>query len=96
MMRFKRHSFGLGQRLEQNEDVPVLDLSKEVSQNMRELLNKITKKEHIYRKENGFPQQLLSTCEQRSPNSKLWFTPDEIAPCLRVSLINPAKEVRAA
>ena len=98
MKKFKRRSFGSGQRLEQHhEDAPLLDLSKDTSENMRELLTEITRKEHISTaKRMGYLNNFSQFVRSVPPTANFGFTSDEVAACLRVSLINPAKEVRAA
>lgn len=98
MRKFKRRSFGSGQRLEQHpEDAPLLDLSKDTVENMRELLSEITRKEHISTsKRMGYLNNFSKFVQSVPPTANFGLTSNEVAACLRVSLINPAKEVRAA
>ena len=75
----------------------MLDLSRDTSENMRELLTEITKKDHISTsKRMGFLNNFSHLVRSVPPTANFGFSPDEVAACLRVSLINPAKEVRAA
>ncbi|KAK2910930.1 hypothetical protein Q8A67_003063 [Cirrhinus molitorella] len=79
------------------ENVP-LDLTREPSDNMREILQNIAKSHGVSNMRklghlNNFVKLLNSVnhCEE-----KLGFTHEEIVICLRVALLNEVKEVRAA
>uniref|UniRef100_A0A673I6D5 Rapamycin-insensitive companion of mTOR-like n=1 Tax=Sinocyclocheilus rhinocerous TaxID=307959 RepID=A0A673I6D5_9TELE len=79
------------------ENVP-LDLTRESSDNMREILQNIAKSHGVSNMRklghlNNFVKLLnsVSHCEE-----KLGFTYEEIIICLRVALLNEVKEVRAA
>ncbi|XP_051751758.1 rapamycin-insensitive companion of mTOR isoform X1 [Ctenopharyngodon idella] len=79
------------------ENVP-LDLTREPSDNMREILQNIAKSHGVSNMRklghlNNFVKLLnsVSHCEE-----KLGFTHEEIIICLRVALLNEVKEVRAA
>ncbi|XP_056601916.1 rapamycin-insensitive companion of mTOR [Triplophysa dalaica] len=79
------------------ENVP-LDLTREPSDNMREILQNIAKPHGVSNMRklghlNNFVKLLNSVnhCEE-----KLGFTYEEIIICLRVALLNEVKEVRAA
>uniref|UniRef100_A0A671Q8I3 Rapamycin-insensitive companion of mTOR-like n=1 Tax=Sinocyclocheilus anshuiensis TaxID=1608454 RepID=A0A671Q8I3_9TELE len=79
------------------ENVP-LDLTREPSDNMREILQNIAKSHGVSNMRklghlNNFVKLLnsVSHCEE-----KLGFTYEEIIICLRVVLLNEVKEVRAA
>ncbi|XP_052454419.1 rapamycin-insensitive companion of mTOR isoform X2 [Carassius gibelio] len=79
------------------ENVP-LDLTREPSDNMREILQNIAKSHGVSNMRklghlNNFVKLLISVshCEE-----KLGFTYEEIILCLRVALLNEVKEVRAA
>ncbi|XP_016140153.1 rapamycin-insensitive companion of mTOR-like [Sinocyclocheilus grahami] len=79
------------------ENVP-LDLTREPSDNLREILQNIAKSHGVSNMRklghlNNFVKLLnsVSHCEE-----KLGFTYEEIIICLRVALLNEVKEVRAA
>ncbi|XP_042579097.1 rapamycin-insensitive companion of mTOR-like isoform X2 [Cyprinus carpio] len=79
------------------ENVP-LDLTREPSDNMREILQNVAKSHGVSNMRklghlNNFVKLLnsVSHCEER-----LGFTYEEIIICLRVALLNEVKEVRAA
>uniref|UniRef100_A0A8C1B4T7 RPTOR independent companion of MTOR, complex 2 a n=1 Tax=Cyprinus carpio carpio TaxID=630221 RepID=A0A8C1B4T7_CYPCA len=79
------------------ENVP-LDLTREPSDNMREILQNVAKSHGVSNMRklghlNNFVKLLnsVSHCEE-----KLGFTYEEIIICLRVALLNEVKEVRAA
>ncbi|XP_010875023.2 rapamycin-insensitive companion of mTOR isoform X2 [Esox lucius] len=79
------------------ENVP-LDLTREPSDNLREILQNVTKPHGVSNMRklghlNNFVKLLISIghCEE-----KFGFTYEEIIICLRLALLNEAKEVRAA
>uniref|UniRef100_A0A8C2H9N9 RPTOR independent companion of MTOR, complex 2 a n=2 Tax=Cyprinus carpio TaxID=7962 RepID=A0A8C2H9N9_CYPCA len=79
------------------ENVP-LDLTREPSDNMREILQNVARSHGVSNMRklghlNNFVKLLnsVSHCEE-----KLGFTYEEIIICLRVALLNEVKEVRAA
>eukprot|EP00794_Sanderia_malayensis_P007811 gene7810-8657_t len=98
MKKFKRRSFGgSASKLEQQEEAPPLDLSKEPSENMKELLNEITRKDQMATgKRMGYLNNFAQLVRCVSPDTDFGLPLNEILICLRVAFVSPAKEIRAA
>eukprot|EP00111_Clytia_hemisphaerica_P003838 TCONS_00011021-protein len=95
-MKKIRRSFGSGKD-QYPEEPPLLDLNKDVSENMRELLSEITKKELMSTSKRMGYLNNFSQLVRHFPNSADYGFPlDDIVACLRIALISAAKEVRSA
>ncbi|KAM9250994.1 rapamycin-insensitive companion of mTOR isoform 1-T1 [Cariama cristata] len=95
--RSLRHLRIRGRNDSGEENVP-LDLSREPSDNMREILQNVAKLQGVSNMRklghlNNFTKLL---CNTGHAEEKLGFTYDSIIICLRLALLNEAKEVRAA
>ncbi|MFT7797327.1 rapamycin-insensitive companion of mTOR isoform X1 [Arapaima gigas] len=79
------------------ENVP-LDLSREASDNLREILQNVTKQRGVsnMRKLGHLNNFIKLLCSVGHSEEKFGFTYEEIIICLRLALLNEAKEVRAA
>ncbi|KAM4639230.1 rapamycin-insensitive companion of mTOR [Amazona ochrocephala] len=85
-------------RNDSGEENVSLDLSREPSDNMREILQNVAKLQGVSNMRklghlNNFTKLL---CNIGHAEEKLGFTYDSIIICLRLALLNEAKEVRAA
>ncbi|XP_065648769.1 rapamycin-insensitive companion of mTOR isoform X2 [Hydra vulgaris] len=102
MKKFKRrsvNSFQFAQKSDpQNaEEAPPLDLSRDVAENMKYLLTEITRKDHMTTSRRmGFLNNFSQFVRCVPSTSNFGFTFDQISACLRVALISPAMQVRAA
>ncbi|XP_065511625.1 rapamycin-insensitive companion of mTOR isoform X3 [Caloenas nicobarica] len=95
--RSLRHLRIRGRNDSGEENVP-LDLSREPCDNMREILQNVAKLQGVSNMRklghlNNFTKLL---CNTGHAEEKLGFTYDSIIICLRLALLNEAKEVRAA
>ncbi|XP_072715008.1 rapamycin-insensitive companion of mTOR [Ciconia boyciana] len=95
--RSLRHLRIRGRNDSGEENVP-LDLSREPCDNMREILQNVAKLQGVSNMRklghlNNFTKLL---CNTGHAEEKLGFTYDSIIVCLRLALLNEAKEVRAA
>ncbi|XP_074788880.1 rapamycin-insensitive companion of mTOR [Athene noctua] len=95
--RSLRHLRIRGRNDSGEENVP-LDLSREPYDNMREILQNVAKLQGVSNMRklghlNNFTKLL---CNTGHAEEKLGFTYDSIIICLRLALLNEAKEVRAA
>ncbi|XP_034152753.1 rapamycin-insensitive companion of mTOR isoform X2 [Esox lucius] len=79
------------------ENVP-LDLSRDPSDNLREILQNVAKQQGVsnMRKLGHLNNFIKLLCSAGHSEEKLGFTHEEIIICLRLALLNEAKEVRAA
>ncbi|XP_048450136.1 rapamycin-insensitive companion of mTOR [Rhincodon typus] len=79
------------------ENVP-LDLSRDPSDNLREILQNVAKPQGVsnMRKLGHLNNLIKLLCNVGHCEEKLGFTYEEIIICLRLALLNEAKEVRAA
>lgn len=79
------------------ENVP-LDLTREPSENMREILQNVAKQQGVsnMRKLGHLNNFIKLLCNVGHSEEKFGFTYEEIIICLRLALLNEAKEVRAA
>ncbi|KAL0965688.1 hypothetical protein UPYG_G00284480 [Umbra pygmaea] len=79
------------------ENVP-LDLSRDPSDNLREILQNVAKQQGVsnMRKLGHLNNFIKLLCNAGHSEQKLGFTHEEIIICLRLALLNEAKEVRAA
>eukprot|EP00062_Callorhinchus_milii_P024171 gi/632983799/ref/XP_007908825.1/ PREDICTED: rapamycin-insensitive companion of mTOR-like [Callorhinchus milii] len=79
------------------ENVP-LDLSREPEDNLREILQNVAKPQGVsnMRKLGHLNNFVKLLCNVGHCEEKLGFTYEEIILCLRLALLNEAKEVRAA
>ncbi|XP_067885233.1 rapamycin-insensitive companion of mTOR isoform X1 [Heterodontus francisci] len=79
------------------ENVP-LDLSRDPSDNLREILQNVAKPQGVsnMRKLGHLNNFIKLLCNVGHCEEKLGFTYEEIIICLRLALLNEAKEVRAA
>ncbi|XP_024286935.1 rapamycin-insensitive companion of mTOR isoform X1 [Oncorhynchus tshawytscha] len=79
------------------ENVP-LDLSRDPSDNLREILQNVAKQQGVsnMRKLGHLNNFIKLLCKVGHSEEKLGFTHEEIIICLRLALLNEAKEVRAA
>ncbi|XP_078416580.1 rapamycin-insensitive companion of mTOR isoform X1 [Cetorhinus maximus] len=79
------------------ENVP-LDLSRDPSDNLREILQNVAKSQGVsnMRKLGHLNNFIKLLCNVGHCEEKLGFTYEEIIICLRLALLNEAKEVRAA
>ncbi|XP_062867230.1 rapamycin-insensitive companion of mTOR [Trichomycterus rosablanca] len=79
------------------ENVP-LDLSRDPKDNLREILKNVAKQQGVsnMRKLGHLNNFVKLLCNVGHSEEKFGFTYDEIIICLRLALLNEAKEVRAA
>ncbi|KAG9265553.1 rapamycin-insensitive companion of mTOR [Astyanax mexicanus] len=79
------------------ENVP-LDLSRDPKDNLREILQNVAKQQGVsnMRKLGHLNNFIKLLCNIGHSEEKFGFTYDEIIICLRLALLNEAKEVRAA
>ncbi|KAK3523886.1 hypothetical protein QTP70_015715 [Hemibagrus guttatus] len=79
------------------ENVP-LDLSRDPKDNLREILQNVAKQQGVsnMRKLGHLNNFIKLLCSVGHSEDKFGFTYDEIIICLRLALLNEAKEVRAA
>ncbi|XP_073727399.1 rapamycin-insensitive companion of mTOR isoform X2 [Misgurnus anguillicaudatus] len=79
------------------ENVP-LDLTRDPSENMREILQNVAKQQGVsnMRKLGHLNNFIKLLCNVGHSEEKFGFTYEEIIICLRLALLNEAKEVRAA
>ncbi|XP_057216036.1 rapamycin-insensitive companion of mTOR isoform X2 [Triplophysa rosa] len=79
------------------ENVP-LDLTRDPSENMREILQNVAKQQGVsnMRKLGHLNNFVKLLCNVGHSEEKFGFTYEEIIICLRLALLNEAKEVRAA
>uniref|UniRef100_A0A4W5LZH8 RPTOR independent companion of MTOR, complex 2b n=1 Tax=Hucho hucho TaxID=62062 RepID=A0A4W5LZH8_9TELE len=79
------------------ENVP-LDLSRDPSDNLREILQNVAKQQGVsnMRKLGHLNNFIKLLCKVGHSEEKLGITHEEIIICLRLALLNEAKEVRAA
>ncbi|KAF4077564.1 hypothetical protein AMELA_G00209630 [Ameiurus melas] len=79
------------------ENVP-LDLSRDPKDNLREILQNVAKQQGVsnMRKLGHLNNFIKLLCNVGHSEEKFGFTYDEIIICLRLALLNEAKEVRAA
>ncbi|XP_051960236.1 rapamycin-insensitive companion of mTOR [Xyrauchen texanus] len=79
------------------ENVP-LDLTRDPSENMREILQNVAKQQGVsnMRKLGHLNNFIKLLCNVGHSEEKFGFTFEEIIICLRLALLNEAKEVRAA
>uniref|UniRef100_A0A8C4S244 Rapamycin-insensitive companion of mTOR N-terminal domain-containing protein n=1 Tax=Erpetoichthys calabaricus TaxID=27687 RepID=A0A8C4S244_ERPCA len=79
------------------ENVP-LDLSRDPADNLREILQNVAKPQGVsnMRKLGHLNNFIKLLCNFGHSEEKLGFTYEEIIICLRLALLNEAKEVRAA
>ncbi|KAG7241484.1 hypothetical protein INR49_025685 [Caranx melampygus] len=79
------------------ENVP-LDLTREPSENFREILQNVAKPQGVsnMRKLGHLNNFIKLLCSVGHREEKFGFTHEEIIVCLRLALLNEAKEVRAA
>ncbi|XP_071770397.2 rapamycin-insensitive companion of mTOR-like [Centroberyx gerrardi] len=79
------------------ENVP-LDLSRDPADNLREILQNVAKQQGVsnMRKLGHLNNFIKLLCHVGHSEEKLGFTYEEIIICLRLALLNEAKEVRAA
>ncbi|XP_035524134.1 rapamycin-insensitive companion of mTOR-like [Morone saxatilis] len=79
------------------ENVP-LDLSRDPAENLREILQNVAKQQGVsnMRKLGHLNNFVKLLCSVGHSEEKLGFTYEEMIICLRLALLNEAKEVRAA
>ncbi|XP_016332827.1 rapamycin-insensitive companion of mTOR isoform X2 [Sinocyclocheilus anshuiensis] len=79
------------------ENVP-LDLTRDPSENMREILQNVAKQQGVsnMRKLGHLNNFIKLLCNVGHSEEKFGFTYEEMIICLRLALLNEAKEVRAA
>uniref|UniRef100_A0A672N801 Rapamycin-insensitive companion of mTOR-like n=1 Tax=Sinocyclocheilus grahami TaxID=75366 RepID=A0A672N801_SINGR len=79
------------------ENVP-LDLTRDPSENMREILQNVAKQQGVsnMRKLGHLNNFIKLLCNVGHSEEKFGFTYEEMILCLRLALLNEAKEVRAA
>ncbi|XP_010740551.2 rapamycin-insensitive companion of mTOR isoform X2 [Larimichthys crocea] len=79
------------------ENVP-LDLSRDPAENLRDILQNVTKQQGVsnMRKLGHLNNFVKLLCSVGHSEEKLGFTYEEMIICLRLALLNEAKEVRAA
>ncbi|XP_036973511.1 rapamycin-insensitive companion of mTOR-like [Acanthopagrus latus] len=79
------------------ENVP-LDLSRDPADNLREILQNVSKQQGVsnMRKLGNLNNFVKLLCSVGHSEEKLGFSYEEIIICLRLALLNEAKEVRAA
>ncbi|KAK2872643.1 hypothetical protein Q8A67_022540 [Cirrhinus molitorella] len=79
------------------ENVP-LDLTRDPTENMREILQNVAKQQGVsnMRKLGHLNNFIKLLCNVGHSEEKFGFTYEEIIICLRLALLNEAKEVRAA
>ncbi|XP_073680418.1 rapamycin-insensitive companion of mTOR isoform X1 [Garra rufa] len=79
------------------ENVP-LDLTRDPTENMREILQNVAKQQGVsnMRKLGHLNNFIKLLCSVGHSEEKFGFTYEEIIICLRLALLNEAKEVRAA
>uniref|UniRef100_A0A8C2G4J0 RPTOR independent companion of MTOR, complex 2b n=1 Tax=Cyprinus carpio TaxID=7962 RepID=A0A8C2G4J0_CYPCA len=79
------------------ENVP-LDLTRDPSENMREILQNVAKQQGVsnMRKLGHLNNFIKLLCNVGNSEEKFGFNYEEIILCLRLALLNEAKEVRAA
>ncbi|XP_053195319.1 rapamycin-insensitive companion of mTOR-like [Scomber japonicus] len=93
-----RRSSRMRGRTDSGEEHVPLDLSRDPAENLREILQNVAKQQGVSNMcklghLNNFVKLL---CSVGHSEEKLGFTYDEISICLRLALLNEAKEVRAA
>ncbi|XP_069602026.1 rapamycin-insensitive companion of mTOR isoform X2 [Ranitomeya imitator] len=95
--RSLRHLRIRGRNDSGEENVPI-DLSREPSDNLREILQNVTKLHGVsnMRKLGHLNNFIKLLCSVGHSEEKLGFTYEDIIICLRLALLNEAKEVRAA
>ncbi|XP_069819195.1 rapamycin-insensitive companion of mTOR isoform X2 [Dendropsophus ebraccatus] len=95
--RSLRHLRIRGRNDSGEENVPI-DLSREPSDNLREILQNVAKLHGVsnMRKLGHLNNFIKLLCNVGHSEEKLGFTYEDIIICLRLALLNEAKEVRAA
>ncbi|XP_056402076.1 rapamycin-insensitive companion of mTOR isoform X2 [Hyla sarda] len=95
--RSLRHLRIRGRNDSGEENVPI-DLSREPSDNLREILQNVAKLHGVsnMRKLGHLNNFIKLLCSVGHSEEKLGFTYEDIIICLRLALLNEAKEVRAA
>ncbi|XP_071322284.1 rapamycin-insensitive companion of mTOR-like isoform X2 [Trachinotus anak] len=95
--RTSRSSRMRGRNDSGEENVP-LDLSRDPAENLREILQNVAKQQGVsnMRKLGYLNNFVKLLCSVGHSEEKLGFTYEEIIICLRLALLNEAKEVRAA
>ncbi|XP_069077437.1 rapamycin-insensitive companion of mTOR isoform X1 [Pleurodeles waltl] len=95
--RSLRHPRIRGRNDSGEENVP-LDLTREASDNLREILQNVAKLQGVsnMRKLGHLNNFIKLVCNVGHSEEKLGFTYEDIIICLRLALLNEAKEVRAA
>ncbi|XP_022600146.1 rapamycin-insensitive companion of mTOR-like [Seriola dumerili] len=95
--RSSRSSRMRGRNDSGEENVP-LDLSRDPAENLREILQNVAKQQGVsnMRKLGHLNNFVKLLCSVGHSEEKLGFTYEEIIICLRLALLNEAKEVRAA
>ncbi|XP_069483265.1 rapamycin-insensitive companion of mTOR isoform X2 [Ambystoma mexicanum] len=95
--RSLRHPRIRGRNDSGEENVP-LDLTREPSDNLREILQNVSKLQGVsnMRKLGHLNNFIKLVCNVGHSEEKMGFTYEDIIICLRLALLNEAKEVRAA
>ncbi|KAM6975890.1 rapamycin-insensitive companion of mTOR-like [Tautogolabrus adspersus] len=85
-------------RNESGEEAVPLDLNRDPAENLLEILQKVVKQREVsnMRKLGHLNNLVKLLCSVGHSEKKLGFTYEEIIVCLRLALLNEAKEVRAA
>nr|XP_020511696.1 rapamycin-insensitive companion of mTOR-like [Labrus bergylta] len=85
-------------RNESGEEAVPLDLNRDPAENLLEILQNVVKQKEVsnMRKLGHLNNLVKLLCSVGHSEKKLGFTHEEIIVCLRLALLNEAKEVRAA